>query len=117
MVDAKGKPLLELERSNRMEESRQNSATIDTPAADTAIARAGGSNSSTISLRGSLSSIANVTAQSTGVAALARKSLTPGSRSGQVKEWAQWQAGEEKENTPTFVVERRASVATALQSL
>ena len=117
MVDAKGKPLLELERSNRMEESQQNSAAIDAPAADTAVARADGSNSSKISPRGSPSSIANITAQATGVAALARKSLTPGSRSGQGKEWAQRQAGEEKENTPTFVVGRRASVATALQSL
>lgn len=83
------------------------------------------SSSSKTSLRGSISNIANIAAQSTKVAGFARKSisLTQGSceenlrgrRSGQIE--GEDQSQEDKENTPKFIVERRASVATALESL
>ena len=79
---------------------------------------------SRISLRGSISNIANIAAQSTGVTAFGRKSQTQstleklrasGGSSDQSE--GQHQAADEKENTPKIIVERRASVATALQSL
>ena len=82
---------------------------------------------SRISLRGSISSIANIAAQSTGVTAFGRKSQTQstleklrasgGSSNISDQSEGQNQAADEKENTPKIIVERRASVATALKSL